>query len=203
MLKRFVLVAALLLLARAADASQITLSGILSAANENPANSSLGTGSVLAIVDTVALTINLTVSFSGLTGGDTAAHIHCCVPQGGNTGVATAVPVLPAFPQNVTSGSFSNQTFSLLDAAFYNPAFITNNGGSAATAEPVFLNGLLAGQTYFNIHTAANPGGEIRAFLLPAVTAPEPSTMILMSVGLVALLFRHRRSRRPRRATDS
>jgi hypothetical protein len=195
MLKRIVLVAAVLFVARTADASQITLSGILSAANENPTNSSLGTGSVTAIVDNVALTIDLTVIFSGLTGGDTAAHIHCCVAQGGNTGVATAVPVLPGFPMGVTSGSFIDQTFSLLDAAFYNPAFISANGGSVATAEPVFLTGLLAGQSYFNIHTQLNGGGEIRAFL---VRTPEPSTMILMSGGLAALLLRHRRSRNAR-----
>ena len=196
MLKRcFVLVAALLFAARTADASTITLSGILSAANENPTNSSLGTGFATAIVDNVALTIDLTVVFSGLTGGDTAAHIHCCVAQGGNTGVATAVPFLPGFPSGVTSGSFNNQTFSLLDPTFYNPAFITNNGGTVALAEPVFLNGLLTGQTYFNIHTAANGGGEIRAFLL---TTPEPSTIVLMSGGVAVLLLRHRRSRRAR-----
>jgi hypothetical protein len=194
MTKRFVLVAALLLVARTADASQITLAGLLSAANENPPNSSLATGSVVAIVDTVALTINLSVTFSGLTSNDVAAHIHCCVAQGGNTGVATAVPVLPGFPLNVTSGTFNNQVFSLLDPAFYNPAFITNNGGTVALAEPVFLNGLLTGQTYFNIHTSNNPGGEIRAFLL----TPEPSTMVLMSGGLVGLLAGRRRSRRAR-----
>ena len=196
MLKRFVFVAALLFVARTADASQITLSGLLSAANENPPTASLGTGTAIAIVDNVAMTINLTVVFSGLTTPDTAAHIHCCVAQGGNTGVATAVPVLPGFPLGVTSGTFINQTFSLLDPAFYNPAFITANGGTVASAEPVLLNGLLAGQTYFNIHTSQFGGGEIRAFLLPTVTTPEPSTMILMSGGLASLLLRHRRSRK-------
>jgi hypothetical protein len=194
MMKRFVFVVALLLVARTADASQITLAGLLSAANENPPTSSLATGSVTALVDTVALTITLNVSFTGLTGGDVAAHIHCCVAQGGNTGVATAVPVLPGFPTGVTSGTFTNQTFSLLDPTFYNPAFITANGGSVALAEPVFLNGVLAGQSYFNIHTPMFAGGEIRAFL----TTPEPSTMMLMSGGLAALLLRHRRSRRAR-----
>jgi hypothetical protein len=98
--------------------------------------------------------------------------------------VATAVPVLPGFPQGVTSGSFINQVFSLLDPTFYNPAFITNNGGSVSTAEPVFLAGLLNNQTYFNIHTAANPGGEVRAFL---VQTPEPPTFVLAILSLLVL----------------
>ena len=177
------------LLSSSVHASIVTLGGALSASNENPPNSSTATGSAFVTVDTVALTINFNVIFSGLTGGDTAAHIHCCVAQGGNTGVATALPVLPGFPMGVTSGSFLNQTFSLLDASFYNPSFITANGGSVGTAEPVFLAGLLKGQTYFNIHTTANPGGEIRAFLVP-----EPATLVVAGLALLVLGTVRRRS---------
>jgi len=172
------------LLSWSAHASIVTLGGPLSATNENPANSSAATGSAFVTVDTVALTINFNVVFSGLTGGDTAAHIHCCVAQGGNTGVATALPVLPGFPMGASAGSFINQVFSLLDPSFYNPSFITNNGGSVSTAEPVFLAGLLNGQTYFNIHTSANPGGEIRAFLVPT---PEPATFVVAAISLLVL----------------
>lgn len=182
------LLSAALLLSWSAQASIVTLGGPLSAANENPSNSSTATGSAFVTVDTAALTITFNVVFSGLTSNDTAAHIHCCTPVGGNTGVATALPVLPGFPQGVTSGSFLNQTFSLLDPAFYNPAFITNNGGSVSTAEPVFLAGLLNDQTYFNIHTANNPGGEIRAFL-----TPEPATFLLAGLALVFTTARRRK----------
>jgi hypothetical protein len=189
-MRSFALLAATLLLSWTAQASIVTLGGPLSAANENPPNASTATGSAFVTVDTTALTITFNVIFTSLTGGDSAAHIHCCVAQGGNTGVATAVPFLPGFPSSVTSGSFINQKFSLLDSTFYNPAFLTANGG-IGTAEPVFLAGLLNGQTYFNIHTAANPGGEVRAFLV----VPEPATFLPGVFSLVAVAMVRRRRR--------
>jgi hypothetical protein len=187
---------AALLFSWSAQASIIELGGALSAANENPTNPSTATGSAFVTIDTVALTIDFNVVFSGLTTPDTAAHIHCCVAQGGNVGVATALPALPNFPLGMTSGTFINQVFSLLDSTFYNPAFITNNGGSVGTAEPVFLAGLLNNQTYFNIHTSTNPGGEIRAFLVPT---PEPVTFVPAGLALVALgTWRRRKECRQR-----
>jgi hypothetical protein len=189
-MRSLTLLGAALLLSLSAQASIITLGGPMNGANENPPTNTNGTGSATVTVDTVALTINFNVVFSGLTGGNTAAHIHCCVAQGGNTGVATMVPVLLGFPSGVTSGSFINQQFSLLDPAFYNPAFITANGGSVGTAEPVFLAGLLNDETYFNIHTAANPGGEIRAFLVPL---PEPATFVLGGLALAGFGMMRRR----------
>jgi hypothetical protein len=99
------------------------------------------------------------------------------------------VPVLPGFPTGVTSGSFLNQTFSLLDPAFYNPTFVTNNGGTVAAAEPIFLAGLLAGNTYFNIHTSTFPGGEIRANLAPT---PEPGTFLLVALAASGLALKRR-----------
>jgi hypothetical protein len=50
--------------------------------SENPPNASTATGSAFVTVETVALTIDFNVVFSGLTTGDTAPRIHCCVAQG-------------------------------------------------------------------------------------------------------------------------
>jgi hypothetical protein len=190
-MKNLSLLVAGLILGSVAQASIITYGGALSGANENLPVVSAGTGFASFTVDTVANTILVNVVFSGLNSADTAAHIHCCTPQGGNTGVATAVPALAGFPLGVTSGSFNNQLFSLLDPTFYNPTFITNNGNTVAAAEGVLLAGLANGQTYFNIHTSTSAGGEIRAFLLPL---PEPGTFVLAGLALAGLVFRRMRN---------
>ena len=176
------------ILGATAYAGPITYVATLSGANENPANASPAVGSAVFTVDPVANTIGINVVFSGLTSNDTAAHIHCCVAQGGNAGVATIPPSFPGFPLGVTSGTFS-AGFSLLDPSFYNPAFITANGGTAASAEAVLLAGMAAGQTYFNIHTSNFPGGEVRGFL---VATPEPATFLLVGIALAGFLARRK-----------
>jgi hypothetical protein len=182
---------AILVAAPQLSATIITYQAPLNGANENPATTSLATGFATVTIDDVANTIHLVVSFTGLTSNDTAAHIHCCVAQGGNAGVATVPPAFPNFPLGVTSGAY-NQTLSLIDPTTYNPAFITANGGTTASAEVVLLAGMAADQTYFNIHTSTNPGGEIRGFL---VAVPEPATWGLAGLALMgfALFGRKRR----------
>jgi|SwirhisoilCB3_FD_contig_31_111712_length_738_multi_6_in_0_out_0_1 hypothetical protein len=195
-MKGLSLLLGLVALSPTAQASIITYAASLSGANENPPTASPGTGFASFTVDTVANTVLVNVSFSGLTSNDTAAHIHCCVAPGGNTGVATALPALPGFPLGVTSGSYTNQLFSLLDPAFYNPSFVTANGGTTASAEAVLLAGFAAGTTYFNIHTSVNPGGEIRGFLTATTATPEPATLVLMSLALAGLVLERLVARR-------
>ena len=178
-------------------AAVLTFDGSLSGANENPANASPGTGFAIVTIDTIAKTMEVNVTFSGLTANDVAAHIHCCVAQGGNTGVATTVPAFPGFPLGVTSGSY-DQTLNMLDLGSYNPAFVTANGGTAASAEAVLFAGIMADQTYLNIHTSNFPGGEIRAFL---IATPLPAALPLFATGVGVLgLLGWRRKRKPQAA---
>ena len=164
-------------------ASTITLAASLTGALEVPPTGSPGTGQATVVLDTTLNTMHVDVTFSGLLSGTTASHIHCCLASpfltGVNVGVATTTPTFPGFPLGVTSGSYS-QTFDLLLSATYNPAFITAQGGTIAGAEAALVAGLLAGETYLNIHTTLFPGGEIRGFLVPGpiVGAGLPGLML-------------------------
>jgi len=162
-----------------------------------PPVNSPGAGTVTVVLDPTAETIQILASFFGLTTPDTAAHIHCCAPLGTNAGVATTLPAFAGFPLNVTQGTYLSPLFSLEDPTFFNPAFVTLEGGMEQ-AETALINGILNGMTYFNIHTTQNLGGEIRTQLLP-IPVPGPIVgaglpgLIAACGGLLALARRRRK----------
>ena len=164
----------------------------LSGANESPANLSPGTGFATVIFNLVAHTMEVQVTFSGLTGTTTASHIHCCTAAAGagTAGVATVTPTFTGFPSGVTAGTYDH-LFDLTLASSWNSAFITGNGGTPGSAEAALLAGLASGKAYLNIHSSTFGGGEIRGFLAPV---PEPGSMLLLG-SVVAGIFLARRKR--------
>lgn len=191
---------AALVLTSAAHATVVTFDVVLDGPSESPANASPGTGFGQVDFDSVAHTMRVQVSFSGLTGTTTASHIHAAtaVPGTGTIGVATQTPTFVGFPLGVTSGTYDN-TFDMTLVASYNPTFITGNGGTAAGAEAALFQAVTEGRSYLNIHTSMYPGGEIRGFL---TQVPEPSGLFLCVNGLLGVSA-FSKSRRKRRAEVS
>ena len=98
-----------------------------------------GTGTFEATYDSESKTLAWTGSVAAITGPATAAHIHGPAGPGQNAGVLVPIP-------GVKIGPFE---------------------GSARLTDTQ-ANAILAGQTYFNVHTAVNPNGEIRGQLVRA-----------------------------------
>jgi hypothetical protein len=171
------------------EAAQFQYTVTLNGPNEP--TTSLGIGSGTVNYDDVAHSLELQVTFSGLTGTTTASHIHAATasPFSGTAGVATTTPNFAGFPLGVTSGSFSN-TLDLTSASSYNPAFVTANGGTPASAEAALASAMAGGLAYWNIHSSSFGGGEIRGFLVPV---PEPSALALLGLGAGAIAWRLRR----------
>lgn len=115
-----------------ASAETVTLKADLKASNEVPPNSSTASGTAEAVLDTDTKSLKYTVQYSGLSGPAVGAHFHGPGEPGKNAGI-----VLPF----KTVQSPIEGTATLSDAQ---------------------MADLLAGKWYANIHTAANPGGELR-----------------------------------------
>ncbi|QPF93964.1 CHRD domain-containing protein [Bradyrhizobium commune] len=117
----------------AGPASAEKLKAVLDGKSEVPATTSGGTGAADLDYDAATKKLSWKVSYSGLSGPATAAHFHGPAETGKNAGVAVPIPGIATSP---TEGS--------------------------ATLTDAQASDLLSGKLYVNIHTAANPGGEIR-----------------------------------------
>jgi hypothetical protein len=119
-----------------------TLFANLSGSQEVPANGSLGQGLCTVTMDDVTGAVSVTGNYSGLSTSATLAHIHGLAPPGSNAGIIVSLT-----PSGGTSGTVS--------------------GSGSLT--PAQVTGMLAGNTYVNIHTTSLPAGEIRGQITTAV----------------------------------
>ena len=101
--------------------------------SEVPPNASTGTGTADIDYDAATRKLSWKLTYSGLSGPATAAHFHGPAEPGKNAGVAVAIPGATSSPAE----------------------------GSAVLSDAQAAD-LTAGMYYINVHTAANPAGEIR-----------------------------------------
>jgi hypothetical protein len=181
--------ATLLSAAGAAQSAVLIYTAHMDGATEVPPNASPASGFTTVTVDDSLNTMQVDITYSGLTGGPpAAAHIHCCSAPGTNVNVAVGFPGFPV----TTTGAYSH-VFDLLDLSIYSAGFLNNfGGGTAAGAEAALLEGFAAGTAYSNIHNMTFPGGEIRGQL---AAVPEIGTWALMILGFggIGLTLRRRR----------
>jgi hypothetical protein len=136
--------------------SNITYVADLSGANEKPnANASTATGKWTGVLNTQTNVLTYTMTYSGLSANSTLAHIHAP----GDATVATGVVLNFANYANSTTpftpGSTSGTVAGTINFSGGTVQGLTITGDSLKTDIDL-------GLAYVNVHTSANPGGEIR-----------------------------------------
>jgi len=183
-----------LMLSNRADATVIFVAN-MTGAQENPSNSSTATGFAhFELNDAMtALTFSGTVFGLDFTGTQTPgttldnlvnAHIHAPAPPGMNAGVRfgfIGMPFNDLNPNDAVVTPFASGVGGTFSAKWD----LLEGNGTTLTAQ---LPSLLGGQAYINFHTEQFPGGEIRGQIL----VPEPSTLLLLGIGLAAAAVRRR-----------
>lgn len=134
-----------------------------------PSGAVLPSGMASVVIDSNAMSIAWDVDYQDLTGPiiSPGAHFHGPAMLGSNAGVE--VFLTNGSPAEPASGNLS--------------------GMASLTSQQ--LDDVLSGLWYLNIHTQANPSGELRGQVMNVV--PEPaSAALIVAVGAAALGIRRR-----------
>jgi hypothetical protein len=120
-------------------AMEVQMKATMTGAKEIPPKSSNGEGYAFITYNEGTRALTWKVYFTGLSGPATAAHFHGPADMTANSGVA--IPLGAGAPSSPITGS--------------------------ATLTDAQAAQLSSGMWYVNVHTQANPGGEIRGQVLP------------------------------------
>lgn len=122
------------------DNKTYTLSGSASGAQEVPAVTTSASGTLNGSYNSGTNTLSYNITWTGLSGVASAAHFHGPAEAGVSADVL--VPITVTTPD--------------INGSAIGSVVVTDSVESA----------LLAGKVYYNVHTAANPTGEIRGQVL-------------------------------------
>ena len=155
--------AALLISASTSSAQVVNMVATLSGGEETTATPGVlglltgAVGTATVAVDATNQELAVTLNLFNFATGTTAGHIHVA-PRG------VAGPVVINFPIPTGRTGDVPLSFRVGTAAFVARPEI----GIATMADAI--QAIVGGGAYVNIHTSANPGGEIRGQLTPAPT---------------------------------
>jgi hypothetical protein len=138
-----------LLVSSQAQAQTVNFTAALHGGNENPGvvTGSVGTGTVSVNLATQAVTYRIDVY--NMPVGTTASHFHIGAP-----GVNGPVVVNFTVPAGISNDFAISGTATATD--------LTARAAQGINSWEDFLQALLLGNIYMNVHSTANPGGEIR-----------------------------------------
>ncbi|HWI20555.1 MAG TPA: CHRD domain-containing protein [Vicinamibacterales bacterium] len=144
----------LLVSATQAQAQVVTLNAALDGGNEVPAVVTGSAGTAVVTWNTTTKTGTYRVEVYNMPVGTTASHIHVGADNVGG-------PVVINF--TVPAGGISNDfaltgTFACSD--------VVARAAQGINSCEDFEQALLLGNTYVNVHSTANPGGEVRGQLI-------------------------------------
>jgi hypothetical protein len=157
----------------------------------NPRPTSFGSATFVLNEAMTAMTFSSTIFNIDFTSGQTpdlndnliAAHIHAS-PTVTPTTIAPVVwgffgtPFNDNNPNDVVTTPFSTGVGGTISGKWDVPE------GNNTTLSAQLPN-ILAGRSYINFHTTQFPGGEVRGAI---AVVPEPSALVLFSIGAVGLL---------------
>ena len=155
-----------------ANAQRTRFTASLSGAAETPPNASTATG--FGTVELNGNSLTFDVAFTGLGSSNTLAHIHLPAPTGVPAGVSIDLAPFKIGTVNTTGRYSGTVTINLAQKA-----------------------AILAGLSYFNIHTANIGSGEIRGQIVPAAQKfilrgiaerPTPADSPAFGVGALTII---------------
>jgi hypothetical protein len=118
------------------DDNTYTISGSASGSQEVPAVVTGATGNITGSYNSNTNTLNYNITWNGISGAASDIHFHGPAAVGVDAGA-----ILPVVA--TTNG-------------------VNGNATATVVVDDAFEDALLSGNIYYNIHTVANPDGEIR-----------------------------------------
>jgi hypothetical protein len=145
-----------LLVSSQAQAQTVNFTAALSGSNEVPGvlTGSVGTGTVSVNLATRVVTYRIDVY--NMPVGTTASHFHV-----GGEGLAGPVVVNFTVPAGISNDFAISGTASATD--------LVPRAAQGINSWEDFIQALLLGNVYMNVHSTNNPGGEIRGQVIPVV----------------------------------